>query len=91
MLGRYAEATPPCEQIASSGSSWVYQSILVAVYAQQGAMAKAAAAKAGALKLKPNLTIARLKTMPRPGSQAYFDLLETHFYAGLRKAGVPEK
>ena len=54
-------------------------------------MAKAATAKTVALKLRPALTIEKLKAVPQPGSQAYLDLLETHYYAGLRKAGFPEQ
>ena len=88
--GNYREATPHCERNAASGDSWRDQILLVAVYAQQGEMAKAATAKAAALKLKPTLTLAKLKAMPQAGSQAYLDLLETHYYAGLRKAGIPE-
>ena len=90
-LGNYREASPQCEQSASSGDSWRAQLSLAAVYAQQGELAKAAAARSAALKLKPALTIARLKSMPQRGKQAYLDLLETHYYAGLRKAGFPEQ
>ena len=54
-------------------------------------MAKATTAKNAALKLKPTLSIAQMKAMPRPATQSYLDLLETHYYEGLRKAGIPEK
>ena len=57
----------------------------------KGEMAKAAIAKTAAFKLMPTLTIAKLKAMPPAGSQAYLDLLETHYYAGLRKSGFPEQ
>ena len=89
--GNYREATPNCERRGASGDSWRAQARLVAVYAQQGEMAKAAAAKSAALKLRPTLSIAQLKAMPQSGSQSYLDLLETHYYSGLRKAGIPEK
>jgi len=88
--GNYREATPHCEQNGASGDSWRDQALLVAVYAQQGEMAKAATAKTTVLRLMPTLTIAKLKAMPQAGSQPYLDLLETHYYAGLRKAGFPE-
>ena len=88
--GNYREATPHCEQIGASGDSWRAQARLVAVYAQQGQMDKAATAKSAALKLKPTLTIAQLKAMPLAASQSYLDLLETHYYSGLRKAGIQE-
>ncbi len=88
--GNYREATSPCEQLGARGGSWLNQVMLVAVYAQQGEMTKAANAKSVALKLKPALSIAQLKAGPQGGSQPYLDLLETHYYAGLRKAGIPE-
>jgi hypothetical protein len=71
--------------------NWRNKAMLAAVYAQQGEMAKAALAKAAAIKLEPKLTIGYLKGMPRPGSQAYLDLLDRHYYAGLRRAGFPEQ
>jgi tetratricopeptide (TPR) repeat protein len=89
--GNYREATPHCEQNGASGVSWRDQALLVAVYAQQGEMAKAAIAKTAAFTLMPTLTIAKLKAMPPAGGQAYLDLLETHYYAGLRKASFPEQ
>ncbi|HEX7273525.1 MAG TPA: adenylate/guanylate cyclase domain-containing protein [Casimicrobiaceae bacterium] len=90
-LGNYREATPQCEQVGASGSSWRAQVLLVAVYAQQNEMAKADAAKSAALRLRPTLSIAQLKAMPQAGNQLYLDLLEMRYYPGLRKAGIPEK
>ncbi len=90
-LGRYREAMPACERLGASGSDWRSQARLAAVYAQLGEVTKATAARTAALKLEPRLTIAYLKAMPRPGSQAYLDLLDTHYYAGLRKAGFAEQ
>jgi adenylate cyclase len=89
--GNYREATPHCEQAGASGDSWRAQARLAALYAQQGEMDKAAAAKSAALKLKPTISIAQLKAMPQSGSPLYLDLLETHYYSGLRKAGFPEQ
>ena len=73
------------------GKNWRRQATLAAVYAQQGEISKATVAKAAALKLEPRLTIAYLKGLPQRGSQAYLDLLDMHYYAGLRKAGFPEQ
>jgi adenylate cyclase len=91
LLGNYREATPACERLGAGSRDWRNQTTLAAVYAQQGEMAKAALAKAAAIKLEPKLTIGYLKGMPRPGSQAYLDLLDRHYYAGLRRAGFPEQ
>ena len=38
--GNYREATPHCEQNGASGDSWRDQALLVALYSQQGEMAK---------------------------------------------------
>jgi tetratricopeptide (TPR) repeat protein len=91
VLGRYLDATPACERLGAGGKNWRRQATLAAVYAQQGEMSKAKVAKAAALKLEPRLSIAYMKRLPQPGSQAYLDLLDTYYYAGLRKAGMPEE
>lgn len=91
VLGRYLDATPACERLGASGEDWRNQTTLAAVYAQRGEMTKATVAKLAALKLEPRLTLVYLKGLPRQGSQAYLDLLDTHYYAGLRKAGFPEQ
>jgi hypothetical protein len=54
-------------------------------------MAKAAAAKAEVLRIIPGLTIAQLRAKRASDNPEYVTLAETYWYAGLRKAGLPEK
>jgi hypothetical protein len=54
-------------------------------------MTKAEVAKARLLKLKPDIAIARLKGLPMWSNPLYRQQREAHLYAGLRKAGVPER
>jgi hypothetical protein len=43
------------------------------------------------LKLQPGYTIERYRETWYSGTPAFFDLVEKHLAAGLRKAGIPEK
>jgi tetratricopeptide (TPR) repeat protein len=65
---------------------------LAAAYALQGESERAAAELAEARRLSPDdrySSIARLKAAQHVGP-AIRPLLETTYYAGLRKAGMPE-
>jgi len=42
------------------------------------------------LKQQPGMTIADLKALRLSNEPAYVQQTETHIYAGLRKAGIPE-
>ena len=63
--------------------------ILAAAYANQGNMAKAAAAKAQLLRIVPNFTIALAKQSSN--NPEYVKLAENSLYGGLRTAGFPEE
>jgi tetratricopeptide (TPR) repeat protein len=90
-LGRYDEAIADCERSVSLADYWDKHAYLAAGYAQKGETDKAEAEKAILLKQQPGLTVADLKAMRRSNDSAYLQQTETHFYAGLRKAGIPDK
>jgi tetratricopeptide (TPR) repeat protein len=93
LLGHYDDAIKLCERAAplTIGSPSIY-AYLTAAYAQKGEMTKASAAKAQLLRLAPAFTIALLKRGSRLSeAPEYWEQSETHFHAGLRKAGVPEQ
>ena len=92
LLGRYEDAVIACERAAANDSWWTDQVYLAAAYAQLRDSAKSAAAKSALLSDRPGFTIEKLKTtMNWGGAPGYQQRLETHLYAGLREAGVPEK
>ena len=90
-LGRYEEAVKACEKSAGLNNSWIDQVYLTAAYAQNGDLAKAKIAKDELLKLQPGYTVDRYRQTWYSGTPAFFDLVEKHLAAGLRKAGIPEK
>ena len=91
-LTQYAPAVPACERAAAlDPRSWQNQLQLVAAYAQNGDMAKAAIAKAELLKLQPGHTIAKDRARLFSDHPEFVKQIETHLYPGLRKAGIPEQ
>jgi tetratricopeptide (TPR) repeat protein len=90
-LGRYDDAIATCEKSVVEDDYWLTHAYLVAAYAQKGETAKAEAEKMILLKQQPGMTIADLKAMRLSNEPAYLQQTETHLYAGLRKAGIPEK
>jgi len=90
-LGRYEEAVKACEKSAGLNNSWIDQVYLTAAYAQNGDLNKAKIAKDELLKLQPGYTIDRYRQTWYSGTPAFFELVEKHLAAGLRKAGIPEK
>ena len=92
MLGRYSEAVRACEAAAARNNWWLDQAWLVAGYAQQEEAAKAAIAAAELLKRQPEFTIDKFKALdPAARNPAYLRRAEAHLYAGLRKAGLPDR
>jgi class 3 adenylate cyclase/TolB-like protein len=90
-LGRYDDAIADCEISVADNDYWHKHLLLVAAYAQKGETARAEAEKLILLKEQPDLTIANLKAMRLSNNPTYLQQTETHLYAGLRKAGIPEK
>ena len=64
---------------------------LVAAYALQGNQSRAQAEKAKLLAQRPDASIALLKARAISDVPAYLQQTEAHLYAGLRKAGIPER
>jgi adenylate cyclase len=90
-LGRYDEAIDACEKTVAIGDWWLGHLYLVAAYAQKGETERAAAEKLILLKEQPGVTIANLRAQRLSNDKTYLQQTETHLYAGLRKAGIPEK
>jgi class 3 adenylate cyclase/TolB-like protein/tetratricopeptide (TPR) repeat protein len=90
-LGQYDEAIAACEKALALDENWLKYLFLLGALAQKGDMANAEVAKTRLLKLKPDLTIARLKAAPMWGNPLYQQQREANLYAGLRKMGIPEQ
>ncbi len=90
LLGRYQDAVAPCEKTAADDNWWSDQLSLIAIYAELGEDAKAAAAKATLLRKKPDYTLERAnaRNFCTTGNR---QRVETYVNVWLRKAGVPEK
>ena len=89
-LGRYDDAIAACERSTALIDYWIPHVYLVAAYTQKGDAAKAAAEKAELLKQQPGMSIARLKAIRISNVPAFLEQTEAHFYAPLRRAGIPE-
>jgi adenylate cyclase len=89
-LGRYDDAIAVCEKSVAQDDWWLGHAYLVAAYAQKGETAKAEAEKITLLKQQPGFSIADLKAQRVSNDPTYLRQTETHLYAGLRKAGIPE-
>ncbi len=89
LIGQMERAITTCEKASALTSAFTIPMILAAAYANQGDMAKATAAKAQALRIVPNLTIASARQLSN--NPEYVKLAESNLYGGLRKAGFPEK
>jgi len=99
LLSRFDEAIVWFEKARSPRSGWPY-SFLAAIYALRGEAEKAAANLAEARRLYPDgrySSIARRKALSYSGPPGYWGvpkvaaLFETTYFAGLRKAGMPEE
>lgn len=90
-LGRYDEAIALCEQSAGL-DTWYWDQVgLAAAYANKGELERARAAKVQLDKLLPGFSIGLMKSRRYSIEPAFLQQAEQHLYAGLRKAGVPEK
>ena len=90
-LGQYDEAIAACEKGLALEENWLKYLFLLGALAQKGDMAKAEVAKAHLLKLKPDISIARLKAGGIWANPLYQQQREANLYAGLRKMGIPEQ
>lgn len=90
-LGRYDDAIAACEKSIAQSDGWQGHAYLVAAYALKGETAKAEAEKMTLLKQLPGMTIADIKARRVSNDPTYLQQTEMHLFAGLRKAGIPEK
>ena len=91
LLGRNDDAVATCEKAAGTNSDWFVTSFLAAAYANRGDIDKAVAAKNEMLRTVPGYTIAQLRAKHYSDVPEYVKMAEDTWYAGLRKAGIPEK
>ena len=91
VLGRYKDAIGACEKAGTFEDWWTVHVYLVAAYAHEGEVAKAEAAKAALLRRRPGFSIADYKRAGYSNEPAWLQQNETHLFAGLRKAGIPER
>jgi len=89
-LGQYADAVAACEKAATENDWWLNQVYLCAAYAQHGDIDKAVTSKNALLKQQPGYTIDRYRRTYAASPPAFFELVERHLAAGMRKAGLPE-
>jgi adenylate cyclase len=90
--GQVDQAIATCEKATGLYGSWDVNLFLAAAYANHGELAKAAAAKAEALRTVPGLTIAQLRAKRWSDNPEYLQpAAEKYFYEGLRKAGFQER
>ena len=91
LLGQADKAVSSCEKVAAGYRDNLLQAQLVAAYADQGDMTKAAAAKTELLRMAPGFTVAQARAADQPQHPEYAKLAEKYFYEGLRKAEIPEQ
>lgn len=89
-LGRYDETIADCEKAVANVDWWFAHALLAAAYAQKGDFTNATAAKNKLLSIRPWYSLADEKARQVSDNPTYLQQTETHFYAGLRKAGIPE-
>ena len=90
-LARYDEAIVACEKSAALHDWWMPHLYLVAAYTHKGQSENAAAEKARVLKLRPDISIADFKAFQLSDNPDFLQQTESHLFAELRKAGIPEK
>jgi serine/threonine protein kinase/tetratricopeptide (TPR) repeat protein len=91
LLARNDEAAATCEKAAGTTTDWFVTSFLAAVYANRGDIDKAIAAKNELLRTVPGYTIGQIRAKHYSDVPEYVKMAEATWYAGLRKAGIPEK
>jgi class 3 adenylate cyclase/TolB-like protein len=91
-LKRYPEAVASCEKARALGDYWFFALRLMAAYALNGEMAKAAEIRPEVLRRQPKVSIAWIRRM-RGGAThpVYLQQREETFIEGLRRAGIPEE
>jgi TolB-like protein/Flp pilus assembly protein TadD len=91
LAGEAPQAIATCEKSAGLWTDWWVHAHLAAAYANNGDTEKAGAEKAEVLRTLPGYTIDQLRAKRYSDHPEYMKLAERYWYAGLRKAGFPEK
>ena len=89
--GNHAAAVPFCARAAALSDWWADEMYLAAAYAQAGEIDKSREAAARLVKAQPDITIDLLRKRHYSSHPDYRRWEEGELFAGLRKAGVPEK
>ena len=89
-LGRYEDAIADCQKALANQDSWFEHALLAAAYAQMGQLDLAGAERDRLLRLRSWFSIADEKAGEVSDDPTYLQQTEAHYYAGLRKAGIPE-
>jgi tetratricopeptide (TPR) repeat protein len=91
LLGRFDDAVSACEKAGGTNSDWFITSYLAAAYANRGDVGKATVAKDAILRTVPGYTIAQVRAKRYSDVPEYLKMAEATWFAGLRKAGIPER
>jgi len=91
LLGRFGDAVSACEKAGGTNSDWFIASYLAAAYANLGELDQARAARDAILRTVPGYSIAQVRAKHYSDVPEYVTMAETNWYAGLRKAGIPER
>ena len=91
LIGRFDDAVSACEKAGGTNPDWFITSYLAAAYANRGDVGKARAARDAILRTVPGYTIAQVRAKHYSDVPEYLKMAEATWYAGLRKAGIPER
>jgi len=89
--GDHTAAIPFCAKAAALSDWWADDMYLAAAYAQAGRIDDAKAAAGRVVKAQPDITIDLLRKRRYSSHPDYRRWEENQLFAGLRKAGIPEK
>jgi class 3 adenylate cyclase/TolB-like protein len=89
--GSPAAAVPFCAKAAALSDWWADEMYLAAAYAQAGQIDKSKDAAARVIRAQPDITIDLLRKRRYSSHPDYRRWEEGELFAGLRKAGIPEK
>jgi|GEM_PF-2405343 len=90
-LGHYDDAISDCEKASSLGDDWWTHMHLAAAYALRGIDDRAKAEKAKLLAQRKGFCIEEYRALQISGEPEYLRQTEAHLFAGLRRAGIPER
>ena len=89
LLGQADRAIQACEKSNGYNDFWATHAFLVAAFANKGDMERAVSAARALQQGAPGYTIARAKRYSEVPE--FVKLAEEYWFAGMRKAGVPDE